>query len=214
MMIAPIAIAVIALAALAWFVHGHYMRKASFVRVLRSHGFRDERDPAKDVVDFTVTVQWPESRGIQYLSCFIKDHCEASEVVANVRCFVASGSRPEQIEHTIIALRFAGVELPGFSICPRDMESRFRYWTEGGRELQVGVPEFDDMFFVLAKEQSADVPFVKTHFSSLLPQYPDIVVETGGDTLLLFQQGRVLTADSLERHLDLADKLLESIGNV
>ena len=53
-------------------------RQTAFARMLREQGFREERDPATDAIDFRVTIQWPEGRGITYLCCFSKDVAAAS----------------------------------------------------------------------------------------------------------------------------------------
>ena len=211
-MIAPIAIAVISVAVLACFLGGHYRRKALFVEVLRERGFREMKDPSSDIIDFAVTVQWPEGRGIKYLLCYAKDEPDVRTVVANVRCFVTAGIRPEQVQHTIVALTFADRELPRLSICPSGLESHFRRWTEGGREVQVGSSDFDDMFFVLAKEPQADASYVRSHFASALLQHPGVILETGGHALLLYQQGRILTADALTESLSLAGKLSANVA--
>ena len=220
-MVLPIAIAVVSLTFAGWFLVGRSRRRAQFVAVLREHGFFEVHGPTRNTIDFSVTVQWPESRGIQYQLCFAKDQPNVAITVANVSCFVTGGAnlgkyaavRTDEVQHTIIALRFAERELPRFSICSKRMEGHFRYWTEGGQELRVGFPEFDGTFLVLGKERDVVAPFVTSHFSSVLPQYPDIVAEAGGHTLLLYQQACILTADGLVKHLDLADKLIENITN-
>jgi hypothetical protein len=220
-MVVPIAIAVVSLTFVGWLLVGRSRRRAQFIGVLREHGFREVDEPTRNAIDFSVTVQWPEARGMRYQLCFAKDRPNVAITVANVSCFVTAGAnvgkcaaaRADEVQHTVIALRFAERELPRFSICPKRMEGHFRYWTEGGQELQVGFPEFDDAFFVLGKEREVVAPFVTSHFPSVFPQYPDIVAEAGGHTLLLYQQACILTADSLVKHLVLADELIENITN-
>jgi hypothetical protein len=220
-MIVPIAIAVVSLSFVAWLVMKRHRRLAQLVKILSRRGFRRENSTHGGTIDFSVTSQWPEGRGIRYALCYVRESTEVSVTVAEVSCFVMAGANigkcaaasSDEIRHTLISLRFADGAMPRFLICPKDMESRFRYLTEGGEEIETGLPEFDDLFFVLAKERDGVAPFVTSVFPSLLTQYPDVIVEAGGQTLLLYQQACLVTGDGLERRLDLVDKFIENITN-
>ena len=220
-MVLSIIIAIVSLTFVSWFLIGRFKRKAQFIGILREHGFSKEHDPGRNTIDFSVSVQWPEGRGIRHLLCFTKNQRNVTITVANISCFITEGTnigkyaatRTDEIQHTVIALRFTNRKLPRFLICPKSMKEHFLYWTDGGEELQLGLPEFDNAFFVLSKEREAVTPFVTSNFPSLLPQYPDIIAEAGEHTLLLYQQASILTADALAKHLGLADKLIENITN-
>ena len=54
------------------FLYKRSQRAREIKAVLIEHGFDDQSHDQTRKLDFTVTLQWPEGRGIRYRSCFVK----------------------------------------------------------------------------------------------------------------------------------------------
>lgn len=218
-LVVPAIIAAGSLAALGVFLHKRTQADRAFAKILTDRGFRPAQE-GPGGIDFGVTLQWPQARGITYLNCFTNEDRGTTTTVANVRCWETTGARMsrlgaamkvDEIRQTVISCRFPGRAIPSFYLCPTDWEGQFRNWTEGGDEIALGDPQFDRTFFLLGPV-GADVRMVLTPpVRTLMVSHPNLMLAAGNESVLLFQQAVVLSAQELNGCLDLMATIREEI---
>lgn len=218
-MIVPLTVGAFGLAAVAYFTHGAIKRRTIFQRVLFTHGFRKEHEPSSNIIDFTITIQWPEARGIQYLQCFSKHNGDASTTIANIRCFETTGARSrivpmmriDEIQMTVIGVRFDKLQLPKICVCPREFSSHFRLWAEARYELKTRDDDFDRIFSVLGKHNENIDDVLSSDVRVALRENPNLILETGKNTMLFYQQGKILNELELQNALTVADRIRKAL---
>lgn len=214
-MTAPLLILAGMAAALAFCLVGRAKSRHAFERALLKAGFR-RADGGQGEIDFAVTLQWPENRGITYLDVFMKTEGDATATVANVRCWEATGARmgrmgaamrSQEICQTVVAYVFPGRDVPRLCLCPRDWEDQFRNLHEGGAELSSGNASFDRAFFMTGPAD-ADIGRILTQdILAALQSLPDFMLASGNSSVLLFRQAVMLPPDELTACIDLMDMI-------
>ena len=214
---------IIAAAGLTWLVVFLCRRAAAELaieRLLTDRGFVRLRNDADLAIDFTVTLQWPETRGITTLKQFTKEEAGSTLTVADVRCPEVTGARmgrsgaamkPDRIRHTVIGCSFPGRELPSFYLCPQDWADQFRNLYEGGTEITTGDAAFDSAFFVIGPGGQDVAPVLTQRVRAEMCSLSNVMIASGNNSLLLFRQAAVLPPPELARFLDVIELIREEI---
>lgn len=190
------------------FVYWRVQAGRAFDQVLEKRGFRRDINLSGEAIDFTVTLQWPP-RVVTYVKQFTKQETGALLTVANVYCWEPDCSRtgPYQAEQTIMSCSFPQHATPRFCLCPRDGADRFRNLSEGGEEITIGDPAFDEAFFILGSSKENVMSVLKVSVRAEMLALSDVMVASGNSSVILFRHGVVLSAQELGRFLDLLDTI-------
>ena len=215
-LIVPLLIAVASVAGFALVLHRRAQAGRAFDRVLADRGFSPRAEDPGAAVDFTITLQWPDARGITYLKQFTKKDAGSVLTVANVQCWQVTGARmaqlgaamrPDGIRQTVMSCRFPDRELPRLCLCPRIWAEQFRNFSEGASEITTGDAAFDGAFFIVGPGTEGVAALLTDSVRAQMLSLSDIMVASGNGSVLLFRQAAVLAPRELGRFLDLLDTI-------
>jgi len=219
-LIAPLVIATVSLVGLGVFVYKRGHAGRAFDQVLADRGFTRQVDVSRADIDFTITLQWPDGRGITYVKQFAKEEAGALLTVANVHCWEVTGSRmaklgaamkPDEISQTVMSSSFPQRVLPRFCLCPTSWADQFRNLSEGGTEITTEDPAFDKAFFIVGPSKE-DVTSVLTEaVRARMCSLSNVMLASGNCSVLLLRQAVVLPPPDLARFLDLLEMIRKEI---
>ena len=211
-------------AALLWlgaFLLRRARTRRAFAQVLADHGFRPVPESSPARIDFSITLQWPEQRGITYLDHYAKEDKGATIRVANVLCWEAPGARPnypgagmrvDEIRQTVVSCILPGHSLPRFCLFPRYCAEMFSSLVERGTEIRTGDAGFDRHFYVVGASSTDTTRILTDPVRAAMLAQPELMLASGRESVLVFRQGAVLAPSELCECLVLVDTIRQGIG--
>ena len=190
-------------------------RKRLLWKALTHLGFREEQNDSEHTIDFGITCQWPEARGIVYVSKFVASNQDCRAIVADVRCWETIGKhlqrRVDQIEHTMVSCEALGGTIPRFRICPRDWKDRFTQLVDDERAFD----DLDSAFSTTFHVQGVDVEdlhhILTPELRKQLLSFPELILEAGKQSVILFDQGKVLGTHRIRAYLNIGQQIVHSV---
>lgn len=217
-LIVPSIIAAASLVGLGVVLHLRAQARLAFEKALVDRGFSQDDDAAG--IDFSITPQWADARGMTYLNRFTKELADSALTVANVRCWEMTGTRvrkvgaimrADEICQTVLSCCFPDRELPRFCLCGKDSALQLQNLVEGGAEIVTGDAAFDRAFFIVGPGDADATAVLTQGVRQRMLSLSDVMVSSGNGSVLLFRQGAVLSPEELGRFLDLLELVREEL---
>ncbi len=218
--IAPAIIGGVSLGALGFLWYRSVARRNATERVLFASGFRPAA--AEDArIDFSLTPQWPEGRGIVFLRVFSKKGPDVTLTVADVRCFEITGARlgrggsamrADEIEQTVVSCRFRRRQIPRFILCARERADEILLLVKGEQRTVTGDAAFDAAHFVIGPGDPAAPGFLSAAVRREIDALLGLIVCAGHQSVVAFRQGVVLPPADLRALLKLLGTIVSEAG--
>ena len=220
-MIVPIVIAIAALIVFGAMLHKRSKRADEIREVLEELGFHDARHDPHDGLDFTVTVQWPEARGIRYQSYFTKREDNSMVTVANIGCYQIAGAKMgrlgaamkmDEIEQTVVGVKFTAQTVPRFGVYPRAIEGQVREMCDGLEKLKTDDCDLERQYTIITRERDSVLRIFTSDIRRAMTDVAKVTLEAGNHSIMLYRQATVLSAVELRRVLGLAETFQRHIA--
>jgi len=213
-MIASLILAAVSIAMLVVLIRYLRRRREALIRALLDMGFKDVIEEGGHRIDLTVTLQWPEGKGIRYLLCFAKPERDYVIKVAGVECPPARAVRRpmrfDSSEQTFVSFELYHGELPRFHLCP-GRGRWFELLVIGGQRFFSGDQVFDRNFFVVTPDAAPLSSFFSPAKRAELLKHPRVFIEAGKRSLIIYRHDQVPKPRELKRLVALGRKLVAGL---